>query len=350
MAPKQADPSQLEQALWCCLQQAGLVAEPASDVLVATDCLPDLVARVSGRGVDRVIVGEVASSGQPLAVRNTANQLLRYVSALPGSYGVVVAPYVTPRGAAVCEEAGVGYVDLAGNCRLAFDSVYIRIEGNPNPYGERRDLRSLYSPRAERVLRALLASPHRPWRLQELATEARVSVGHAHNVKRFLREREWLAGGADGIRLSDPGALLAEWAAGYQPRRNRVREFYSADSLAEVEASLASACAERGARYALTGFSGAARLAPAVRGQRATAYVAECVDEVAEAAGLKQVSSGGNAVLLEPYDDGVFYGVQRVGDDEVASPVQCYLDLVGQRGRGEEAAATLLERVIRPSW
>jgi hypothetical protein len=64
----------------------------------------------------------------------------------------------------------------------------------------------------------------------------------------------------------------------------------------------------------------------------------------------KEVPSGANVTLLSPYDDGVFYGAAEVDGLRIASPVQVYLDLVGYRGRGEEAATFLLEQVIERTW
>lgn len=49
-------------------------------------------------------------------------------------------------------------------------------------------------------------------------------------------------------------------------------------------------------------------------------------------------------------DKGVYYGARDFAGIQVVSPVQVYLDLLGYRGRGKEAAKELLEQVIRPSW
>ena len=62
------------------------------------------------------------------------------------------------------------------------------------------------------------------------------------------------------------------------------------------------------------------------------------------------MTSGANVMLLKPYDPGVFYGIQRMCGVPIVSPVQAYLDLKGYRGRGEEAADELLEKVLRPLW
>lgn len=57
-----------------------------------------------------------------------------------------------------------------------------------------------------------------------------------------------------------------------------------------------------------------------------------------------------NVTLLTPYDDGVFYEATEGDGVRMVSPVQVYLDLIGYRGRGEEAASFLLEQVIERTW
>jgi hypothetical protein len=73
-----------------------------------------------------------------------------------------VAPYISPVSAEICRKEGVGYLDLAGNCRLSFENVFIRREGIHNPFAVKRDLRSLYAAKSARVLRVLLMR-NREW-------------------------------------------------------------------------------------------------------------------------------------------------------------------------------------------
>jgi len=80
------------------------------------------------------------------------------------------------------------------------------------------------------------------------------------------------------------------------------------------------------------------------------AYVGEGIDRLSQRLELKEVGSGANILLLEPYDEGVLYGCEEVDGLLVASPIQVYLDLKGFRGRGEEAAEALLEQVIMSKW
>jgi hypothetical protein len=311
---------------------------------------PDLALRLKTPDGEQMVLVEVKSSGQPRVVREAVNQLLQYRSKYPEVYGVVVAPYVSPQAARICVEEGIGYLDLAGNCRLSFQRIYVERAGRPNPTPQRRDLRSFYSPRATRVLRVLLLDPRKTWRLQPLAQEAGVSLGQVFNVKKLLVDREWIRSGEEGLRLVEPASLLTEWSENYNVRRNTGRDFYALDSPGEMEARLANTCREAGIRYALTAFSAAARLAPMVRYQRVFAYAQGDVDDVARRLSLKEVPSGANVTLLSPYDEGVLYGATDVDGVQIVSAVQAYLDLIGYRGRGEEAATFLLEQVIQRRW
>ncbi len=80
------------------------------------------------------------------------------------------------------------------------------------------------------------------------------------------------------------------------------------------------------------------------------AHVSNMLEDMVLLLNLKEVESGANVMLLEPYDEGLFYGTQVIDDIKIASSVQIYLDLRGYKGRGEEAAEVLLRDVIKPKW
>jgi hypothetical protein len=310
---------------------------------------PALVVALETSNGLRTLLVEVKSNGQPKELRHAARQLRAYQAMVPNAYAVIAAPYISPAGAAVCEEEGVGYVDFAGNCRLCFDNIFVERMGAPNPHAG-RFLKSLYMPKAERILRVMLVHPKRSWRTQALADEAKVSLGQVANVKKLLDEREWIEDTEGGIALTHPAVLLDEWVKHYDPRRNSTRQFYSLQSVHEIEGDLTERATMLGARGALSGFSGAARLAPHVRYQRGSAYVDSVAQDLLDLFKLKPVESGGNFSLIVPYDEGVYYGERAIKGANVLSPIQLYLDLRHIKGRGEEAAQVLLERVIEPTW
>jgi hypothetical protein len=296
------------------------------------------------------LFAEVKNSGQPRLAREAVNQMLRYKDEVPDAYLVFIAPYISAKAAEICESEGIGYLDLSGNCLLSFENVYIEKTDYPNQFKKKRDLKSLYAPKAERILRVLLCNPGKKWKIKELAVESAVSLGQASNVKRILYDRELISGKRGGFRLQDPITILREWAENYDYRKNKVQEFYSLKRVTDLENALAAYCNSRKIKYALTGFSGAARIDPAVRYKKAMVYADGIDEDAISAISLKRVKSGGNLLLFTPYDDGVFYGSSKMKDLQVASVIQIYLDLRGFRGRGEEAAEALYERIFENTW
>jgi len=301
-------------------------------------------------GAAQDVIVEVKNNGQPRIARDVINSLKRFIAENPSSYGIFMAPYISSRAADILNKEGIGYIDLSGNMRLCFGQVYIEREGRPNAFALKRDLRTLYSPKACRVLRVLLSAPKKRWKMKELSVESRVSLGQVSNVKKLLNDREWIRVEREGISLIEPLSLLTEWSQNYDYRKNSVGTFYSPKDVAAIEADLSKSCGQEKITYALTGFSGAARFAPAVRYPRVYAYVEGGERNIPSLINVKEVPSGANVILLAPYDEGIFYGACEIDGVQVVNPIQNYLDLKGIKGRGEEAANALLEKEILPQW
>jgi hypothetical protein len=310
---------------------------------------PDFQAEVHIKNQSLKILANYSENGEPRLARLIANQIKDWVSKGIGDYGIFIAPYISPDAATVCSEAGIGYLDLAGNCLLSFDNIFIHRDGKANPQIQRRKLRSLYSSKAERILRVLLTDARQNWKTDALAKTAKVSYGQVSKVKSLLADREWLAPSENGIRLSNPTAVLEEWATQYRYQRNQISEYYSMADIVECEYQLAEACQRQKIRYSFTAFSGAARFAPSVRYQRISAYMDGDPDPVANILGWKRVTSGANVGILIPYDEGVFFNSQEMSGVQIATPVQIYIDLQSHRNRGQEAANNI-RKVIEQSW
>ncbi len=296
------------------------------------------------------LVVEAKSQGEPRMVRAAIQQLAELVNLVKNAYPVVTAPYISEDTAKICRQNNTGYIDLAGNCFLAFDSTYIERKNYPNPNIEKRRARSLFSPKSSRILRVLLNNPQqRPWGVEELAREADVSIGLVFKVKERLLDLEYLSGDKY-LTVTRSDELLQEWADNYYFRNNKTYDYFSFDSVKDVERKLSQYCRQQQIPYALTLFSGADLVAPFTRYTRGFAYVSQNIREVAGNLGLKEVSSGPNFTFLSPYDEGVFYGSNDVDNMRVVSDIQLYLDLLGFKGRGKEAAQFLFEQRIKPKW
>ena len=339
------------QAVLSALQRIPALADIQIDPETWTEKYrADLLVSFRKQNDRKTLLVEVKSSGQPRLARAAVNSLLVLRSSRPGSYGVFVAPYISDASAKICQDNGIGYIDFVGNCWLHFDSIFMEIKGNPNRFSRKGALKSLFKPKAERILRALLHEPERQWLTAELAESVRVSPGQVSNVRKLLLEREWIQDQKRGIKLTEPLQLLDSWLASYQSNRNAVCEFYDMGSAGEIESTIATICNQTQARYAFTGFSGASRYAPFTTYKTVAVYM-DTVD--ANNLGdlpFKPVTSGANIRIISPHDEGVYYETCTIRGQTVASAIQCYLDLKNEKARGEEAAGALFEQVIKPSW
>ena len=320
-------------------------------MIAADDSQIDFVADLQVSGTPKKLIIECKSTGEPRFVRDAILRLDRGRRNDPTAYPIFMAPYISPEAAALCAEEDIGYVDFSGNCRLSTPPLFIQKEGHPNQYLEQRPLRSLYSPKSERVLRTLLAlhDPKKSWTLERLAKESAVSLGLVAKVCKLLADKEWIKPDYGWSYLAKPMDLLKDWAQNYSFDRNTERFFYSMEDISEIERKLGVMAKMAPKNAALASFSAASILAPMVRYQRAYAYVMpQAMPGVISTLKLKEVTSGHNLVLLEPYDEGVFDHPGPI--KEVTSPVQTYLDLVSSKSRGEEAAEFLLNQVIKKVW
>lgn len=303
----------------------------------------DLIVKFQMGGQEHLLALEIAGLGQPRQIREAVTRLSEIRRDLPAAYPVAVAQYIGSQSASLLRRQGFGYLDLSGNCYLALENVLIEKEGKPNLRPSTRPLKSLFAPRATRVVRALLADAQRTWRLEELAKASDVSLGHAHNVIKRLDELAWVVRGEQQrIHLAKPADLLETWCESYSYRQNVVAAYFSPERITRRSmAEIARLALAEGRRYAFTLHSGAALVAPHIRFPVIHCYLEGALDPFAGALGLRPGEGEGNVYLLTPYDQGVFYGRLEKGGLSVVCLPQLYADLHHYERRGREQAEYL---------
>lgn len=322
---------------------------------------PDFSVDLQADGDAWVLICEVKADGQPRYVRGAALQLRDYVQRFASAdahgraYPVVVAPFISPASAEICKEAGVGFADLAGNCHLAFGRVYIEKSATENPFRKRRVQRSLFAAKSGRVLRRLLAEPHRVWRVVQLAEQAQVSLGQVSNLRQLLLDEEWAVIEKGGLRLSKPRELLAAWRQAHRLDPARSESCYTLLHGEALDKALRAALAEASAGHqhaVLASYSAARWLAPFARVASLYLYANEQGETVLRKhLKLEPPGKGANVSLMRPKDEGVFLDrVEAAKGIWCTSPIQTYLDLAVSGERGAEAAEHLFNERIAPRW
>src|SRR5262249_7567211 len=303
----------------------------------------DLLVRFRIGPEPKALIVEVRPLGQPRHVREALTRLRGLRERVTGASPIVAAPYISPQSASLVRQNGCGYIDLSGNCYLAFDNVLIEKEGKPNSGPARRPLKALFAPRATRVARALLVQPARSWRLEELGRAAGVSLGHVHNVLRRLEELLWVARDDEGrIVLQKAGDLLDAWREEYSYRANTLSGFVApVGDKRRVMAALVREATQLGVPHAFTLHAGASLIGPQVRVATVHCYVGGEIEALVRSLGLQPVEGEGVVNLLTPYDSGVFYAPVTKGGLPVVSLPQLYVDLYHYERRGREQAEKL---------
>lgn len=259
---------------------------------------------------------------------------------------VLVAPDLGPRTREILNMAGISWLEPDGDYRIALGSLFIeRLTRSPRrrPAGApgTRHVADLFSGGPLRVVRWLLIEPRRPWTLEDMADRTGLTPGFVSRVFKTLARDAYMDRARGDNRVRDRDALLDAWASAPRPEdaaSERVVTASGTESLLQVIRESPTMT-----RYAVTAEAAADRIAPFARYSRVELYV----DDVAgwdQALGLTAVPRGGNLVLIEPTDGGVFDGALERDGLQLVSRPQLYVDLVRRGGAAAEAAAFMRER------
>lgn len=313
----------------------------------------DVQVRVELDGKQHTLIAEVKSSGQPRYAREAILRLKAIAAHFnPPAIPVFIAPFLTESTRDLCFQQGVFYLDFEGNARMAFDSVYLEIASPQRPSSPRREYRSLFKGRSAKVLRVLLSSPDRSWKLTDLAQESFVSIGHVSNVQSSLLDREWAERNDLGLSLTAPRALLDAWSTAYERPLAAERRFYTTLHGSMLEEALRDLfrSAKETAHLAVASFSAAQWISPFGRTPTQYFYADEdSLDLLKGSLRLSSASKGENVVVWIPKDRDVYFGsTEQARGICCTSALQTYLDLMQGGERGREAADHLRKTTL--SW
>lgn len=319
----------------------GFDERPSTLIGKTTRLRPDAVGTVrSPDGRSAVIVIEVERRVEPRMVSLVVEEIHRYCAAIDeAAVPVVGAEYLSLRTREALTSHGIGYVDTTGNVQLAISSpgLFIITAGaERDPWPAESRLASLRGRGAAVAVRALVDTQP-PFGVRQLAETTGASAPTLSRVIGLLDSEGIVMRSPQGsVKQLDWRAALRRWAEDYgQLTSNRPTMVLDPRGLRSVESRLVNASF----RHAATGAFAAQRFDPIAPARTATLYV----DDPAEAAGelnLREVDSGANVLLLEPFDPVVFVGTLERDGLTCAAPSQLAVDLLTGPGReavqGEE--------------
>ena len=317
-----------------------------------------------GKVVDATI--EVEGMQYHVGVKKWAQQanfgaLIYQVKELPGNQ-LLVADYVNKKLAARLKEAGVQFIDTAGNAYIDQENMYLNIRGNDpvitlvvqekrkpavtvqirknqnvRPEQHRGTGRA-FTPTGLKVVYELILEPElvrHPYR--DIAERADVALGTVGWVLNDLKAQGVIVGRGKQKRIDEIGALVEAWAGAY-PQKLREKQFigwfFAEDPLWWKNFKLAETEALWGGEVA------AALMTKYLKPQIATLYVRGDIGGVIQQGRLTKARrpEEANVEILRP-----FWKKDR--DEETVHPVIVYADLIATADpRNAETAKLIYDK------
>lgn len=313
----------------------------------------DLAFKIKAEtGVEKHFLCEIKEPLQPRMAREISAIFKEKLANLNKVYPILISGFLGERTRDILKKEGIGYLDLAGNCYLKFNNIYIEKIVDKNPFADKRRLKTIFKPVSSRILRVLLTDPKKTWKVLELSKISGVSLGQTSNVCRRLIDDEYLNKNEKGFYfLTEPGKLLDEWRANYTYTQNKMLIYYSFEqNLEKLIREVIKISKDKNLKYALTLLSGASLVAPFVRGISTLQMYIASSEDLPKWEGLlniRPVESGGNISVLIPYDEGIFYKTQKINDVNITGNIHLYLDLYNYPARGMEQAEFLRREILK---
>ena len=361
--------------------QIPFVQLPGIQVTDVVDSRPFDVRFDIESGTNKVrVYAEIKQSISPRQLENIAPWIARLKAIEKDAAFAIVSPALSQQAQAFCIEAGIDFLDLAGNISINVPGKFVlqrtgqRSKGVVESTEGPREV-NVFSGRFSRVLRVLLQNP-RSWTLSEIAQELEresrdnafvsgivtdlgssksfvVSLGTISKALRTLEDQLWVRRRGTSVLVPEPKRLLVAWAAKYRERyRSRLRNSVTypnpfGQDLIVINNALESLAISQ---FAFTGPAAANVRAPFIDLDTIDVYLSS-PDQAEKLKDLpKRKADGPPLRFLEPYDLGVFMYAKRSEKLPTVSDVQVYLDLNARGGRDQKQADYLFENAIEPMW
>jgi hypothetical protein len=269
------------------------------------DTSPDVVLNIAGPQSSARVVVEIKPNFKPRDVDAAVRQA-RLLSRVAGNIPVLVMSlWLSDRTRSLLTQAGINYLDLAGNLRFSSDYPTLFLFRESNVKGPKRTQGSpsLKGSKAGRLVR-LLCDVQPPYGVNDLAAASRITAGY---VSRLLDSLE-----ADGfIERTTRGAVSrVDWQDLVRRRAesyavftsNRIERFVCPNGPAYA-LELAGAPQIAGQRIAVTGSFAAERVVSVAPPTLLILYTLSKRLPLIEMAGLLPAESGANVVIATPQDE-----------------------------------------------
>ena len=287
---------------------------------------------------------EAKSAGYPQYIRAAAATLKKFVENNPSYCPLIVAPLISEQGKKICDEYGIGYLDLSGNAKISCGSVFVHTQGTKQPKGAVTASQAIFSPKSARITKLLLSRPSARWMQRDIASNTGLSKGLISRVVAKMIETGYVMRKDKKLALANFDDLFSAWVESEMKRRERKTHYYVwAQNPRKLMEMISATLSGRRIKYAFTQEAGASLVAPFAIFDIVSVYV-ESLDKFPEKAlSASQIDKGFNLTLIEAPDQYIFTKAQNKNGMMVVDNLQLYADLMKNPLRGEKQADHILK-------
>jgi hypothetical protein len=275
---------------------------------------------------------------------------LRLRSAASPPHLPAFATEVASRGIVdTCVREGLAVLDRRGTVVVHGGPVYVHVEGKLKV--ERTSRLRLFSGKACRIVRVLLASPAERLRPQEVAARSQTSYAFAHGVLSRLERDGFVSRRSprSGFRLRDGAGLLRAWVESGERTAVRVTPYHAPSTRPEALAAAVAAARASGVGAVFTLASALLPGEPFASGLPHGAYLSGDVAPFEEALALERKTPHDFLVLrAEPAAEtpagGIHAFTRALPHGAGVALPQLAADFATAGGRGREQADHLVQR------
>ncbi|MFH1674289.1 MAG: type IV toxin-antitoxin system AbiEi family antitoxin [Pseudomonadota bacterium] len=351
MKPEQKIIKTLKESIKQLLPLKGLNVNMDLEPISSVSDIPDIVARVDYENLSFWLLIEVVAQNSMPVFKNKIARLKAAMVNHNDAVPVLVARYLSPQRRAMCQDAGICFIDLSGNVHIRYKSLYVERIGFSNKFPEERRGRDPFSDKASLILRAVLKGGEHLWGIRELAQATNLNPGYVSRMAKELESRHYIARVNSKMKLRDPEGIIDDWVRNYNLKKNKfIGYFCMAESSADVLEKLRGLGIPDSIDYALSIQAGANLVAPYAVFKEVHIYVGnqKTLAYFEEQLNLSKAEQGANIVLMLPYyKHSVFYDSRIIQRLRVVSDIQLYLDLHGYPVRGLEQAEHLFNKKLK---
>ena len=281
----------------------------------------------------------------------------------PDTIGVVAARFVPYQERDALELAGLSWCDGRGALHLSWPGTLVHIDrGGRRQVGQQIVGREEFrlGPSGIRAVQVLLEGTDSEWTVNRLAENARISVGHAHNVFRAMEQNRLVHAvgkGSKQRRVLDDRSAALDWLATVDGGRRRApstASYLYARTDQEVARRFAEMASEAGVTYAVTGAAGSHLRGFPVLSRIITTHIrvgmlqpADVLERLGiEPFGADEHGRGTNLELWSDVGELGSFAAESYDGIRVAPAIRVWLDMRRQGGRNQDAAHIFRDQAL----